>query len=140
MRNLINHLHQQREVTIILSSHLLYEVERTCDYIGIIQQGELLYQGSMDALKKQRARHQEIRIRTSDNAQARQLLTAHGFTLHADDPAALSFVAAHPADTTRVIDLLRGWQLEIYQITPREDTLEDIYLYLTQSKAHEYLS
>jgi lantibiotic transport system ATP-binding protein len=52
IRDLITRLPKERGVTILISSHLLSEIEQTANYIGIINKGELVYQDTLDALKK----------------------------------------------------------------------------------------
>ncbi len=138
MRNLIQRLQQQTGKTTILSSHLLHEVELVCDYVGIIQQGRLLYQGSVSDLKQQYASHQEIFLDISDNLKAYQILLAHGFDMNQASPL-VSFFVPHMSAITQAIDVLREAQLEIYQIGPKEASLEDLYLHLTE-KAHAFIS
>ncbi len=51
IRKLIKELPQKLNCTILISSHLLSEIELTCDDVGILNHGRLLYEGSMDGLK-----------------------------------------------------------------------------------------
>jgi ABC-2 type transport system ATP-binding protein len=51
---------QQRGKTIFLSSHLLPEVERVCDRVGIIRAGELVAVEEVDNLKRKRVRHIDL--------------------------------------------------------------------------------
>lgn len=53
IRTLIRTLSEERGITIIVSSHLLSEVEQMADYVGIIHHGHMLYQGRLDALEKE---------------------------------------------------------------------------------------
>src|SRR5690606_23253030 len=50
IRELLKQLQAEHQKTIFVSSHLLSEVEKTCTHIGIIQEGELVFQGEMDNL------------------------------------------------------------------------------------------
>ncbi|SDK59364.1 ABC-2 type transport system ATP-binding protein [Catalinimonas alkaloidigena] len=129
MRNLIGRLHQQHHKTILLSSHLLHEIELTCTHVGIVRQGALLYQGSVAALKQQQGPHQEVVLQTSDNETAWRVLAAAGIEVRQDSS---SFCVPEPAAITRAIDLLRAQSLDIYRVSPQEDTLESIYLRLNQ--------
>lgn len=52
IRELIRSLPQERDMTVIVSSHLLNEVEQMADHVGIIHHGELLYQGPLPELEK----------------------------------------------------------------------------------------
>lgn len=51
MRQLIRSLPAERNMTVILSSHLLSEIEQMADYVGIIHRGQMLYQGTLSALE-----------------------------------------------------------------------------------------
>jgi lantibiotic transport system ATP-binding protein len=52
IRELLIDLNKKEGKTIFLSSHLLHEVEKLCTHIGIINQGELKYQGTMEEMKR----------------------------------------------------------------------------------------
>ena len=52
IRELIQSLPQERDMTVIVSSHLLNEVEQMADHVGIIHHGEMLYQGPLPELEK----------------------------------------------------------------------------------------
>ncbi len=51
IRNLIRSLPTRYNMTVLISSHLLHEIEQIADLVGIIHHGELIFQGSLDALK-----------------------------------------------------------------------------------------
>lgn len=52
IRELIRSLPRERDMTVIVSSHLLNEVEQMADHVGIIHHGEMLYQGPLSELEK----------------------------------------------------------------------------------------
>ncbi len=53
IRELIRSLPKERDMTVIVSSHLLSEVEQMADQVGIIHRGKMLYQGKLSDLEKQ---------------------------------------------------------------------------------------
>lgn len=61
---------KQRGKTILLSSHMFEEVERTCDRIGIIRAGKLVAIDSVEALRKRHMRFYEVTLHTEQDAQA----------------------------------------------------------------------
>ena len=61
--------------TVILSSHLLNEVEQVCDSVAILSHGGLIAQGDVSELLQERGQAQ-VRLRTTDNAKATDILTA----------------------------------------------------------------
>src|SRR5690606_2462045 len=77
IRELIQSLPARYGMTILLSSHLLSEIEQIATSVGIISEGNLLFQGSMASLREKS--NTAIFIKTADNAKAKQLLLAQGF-------------------------------------------------------------
>ena len=51
IRNLITSLPKERDITVLISSHLLNEIEQMADYVGIIHKGQMLYQGKLYELE-----------------------------------------------------------------------------------------
>ena len=51
IRNLITSLPKERGMTVLISSHLLSEIEQMADYVGIIHKGQMLYQGKLSELE-----------------------------------------------------------------------------------------
>jgi len=74
IRELIRSLAVDRR-TVILSSHLLYEVEQVCDSVAILSRGRLIAQGDVAELLQERGR-QEVRLRTTDDGKAMEILSA----------------------------------------------------------------
>lgn len=95
VRNLLIGLAQEQGVTVFMSSHILGEVSRMAQRIGIIHQGRLLQELSVDELERNRRR--QLVISARDNRAAYAVLASAGFSvamapdgaLHTGDPAAL---------------------------------------------------
>ncbi|MBI5300857.1 MAG: ABC transporter ATP-binding protein [Chloroflexi bacterium] len=77
IRNLLRELAQEQGVTVFMSSHILGEVARLAQRIGIIHRGRLLQELNVDELE--RNRYRRLVIRTRDNRAARAALVASGF-------------------------------------------------------------
>ena len=106
MRELIRSLPSRFGMTVIVSSHLLGEIDQMADHVGVIRRGRLVYQGTMSGLHGMSAAR--LALRTQDNARALRLL-----------PAARTSLKLAEAG----IGLVRMEQ--------RETSLEDIFLRLT---------
>ena len=78
MRHTILRLHRELGLTILLSSHLLNEVEQLCTRIVVLNQGRKVFDG---ALAEARAGRQWVRLRTGDFAQATTSLLAAQVTI-----------------------------------------------------------
>ncbi len=68
MRKLIHSLAQERNITILISSHILAEVEQLVDRIGIIHEGKLLEEVSLDTLRKANRKYIEFQVNNDDKA------------------------------------------------------------------------
>ncbi|WP_440222916.1 ABC transporter ATP-binding protein [Dokdonella sp. MW10] len=76
MRDLLRRLNTAG-ITIVLSSHLLSEIGRLADHVGVIRAGRLVFQGSMDALRQAHARAAGVVIGTDDPVGAHALIARH---------------------------------------------------------------
>jgi len=115
--------------TILVSSHLLTEVEKTCDQVTIVDRGRIVASGTPDALAGAGERI-EVRIDADDLATARRTLEAAGYRIsQPDDPREL-WVEGAP-DGSTVSRLLGGAGVYPDQLIRRRDSLEDVFLRLT---------
>jgi lantibiotic transport system ATP-binding protein len=129
MREFLQRLNREHGTTILVSSHLLSEVEMLATHIGILHRGALLFQGSLDELRAQH-RQSSIWIDTSDNAAARQLM---------EMPLPLKS-SARAMDTRIDLGCLRkdevaqinrkliGAGIDVYEISTQTTTLENIFM------------
>ena len=121
--------------TVVLSSHLLDEVEKTCDQVAIVDRGRIVVQGSIEELT--RGGQPTLLLATSDDERARQIAAEHagvarvernrhGLDVHlsADNGA----VPDLTADLNRTL-VLAG--VDVYRLDPEHATLEQRFLDLT---------
>ncbi len=125
MRETIRRLHAELGLTILLSSHLLSEVEQLCGRIAVLNQGRKVFDGTLAE-----ARHGQswVRLGTNDFASAVRELRAAGL-INADRDG--EFIALTPGVV--VADLVRRLvelSFPIHEIAPEKQTLEDFYLSL----------
>ena len=129
IRQLLVDLAQQHGLTIFLSSHLLHEVERICNRIAIIDQGRLLYQGTVQSLLEADL---QFKIRTDRTEQAFQFLS-EGLKLpvfkNGNDHLYLKIPEADIAAVNRA---LVGQGFQVFEISRHASSLEDIYFRLTR--------
>jgi ABC-type multidrug transport system ATPase subunit len=115
--------------TILVSSHILTEVEKTCDQVTIVDHGRIVATGTPDSLAGGGERI-ELRLAPNETPTARRALEAAGFrvTNHAD-PAEL-WVEGAP-DGSTVSRLLAASGCYPDELVRRRDSLEDVFLRLT---------
>ncbi len=92
IRELLRELTHEQGVTVFMSSHILGEVARLAQRIGIIHQGRLLQELDIDELKRNRQRR--LLVRTRNDAAARSALTAAGHLVAVDGNGALELTDA----------------------------------------------
>lgn len=131
MRELIKSLPEQFGMTVMVSSHLLSEIEQTADHIGIISKGQLIFQDTLSRLQARNVR--QIHLRTSSDANAAALLKEKN---EITGTAALQYSPAEGIllpflPESILCRLLRQiWEqgIDLYRIEERTESLEDIYL------------
>jgi len=128
VREFIRSLPQQYGMTVMVSSHLLGEIDQIADSVGIISHGELVFQGNLSALHAKS--HSGIAIRTLSNEAAQAALAQQGIQSGRHD-GFLLLPALSDAELARHIGLLCARGIGVTRIEERRKTLEDIFLELT---------
>lgn len=129
IRELLARLRDQG-VTVIVSSHLLGEIDRTCDTLGILSRGRLLFQGTRSQLFSKAT--PDLLVETDDPAKAKALLESRGYTGLALEDRALAVPGVGSHDTTAdIIAWFVSQGLRIFMVRRREQSLEDIFMRLT---------
>jgi ABC-2 type transport system ATP-binding protein len=116
--------------TVLLSSHLLGEVEQVCDRVGVIRRGELVAEGTVAELRGGggvlvRAEPLELAARISGQL-------AGVTTVHERDGAL--FLEADPSRTGEINRKLTNAGLEVTEVRPAESSLEEVFLELTDGE------
>ncbi len=126
MRELIKMLPKQYGMTVMISSHILSEIDQMATVVGIINQGCLIFQERMSVLDMQR--EPQIILRTSDNNHAFQLLKKANPQRTTDG---LQIGALTDEQTGAVVQCLCSNGVSVYRVEERRESLEDIFLNLT---------
>ena len=132
MRKLICSLPKQFGMTVVVSSHLLSEIDQMADTVGIIREGELVFQDTLETLHA-RSQHQ-LALRTTDNQAAGELLGQCGLEARQEGEF-LRIPLLEDGDTARLTALLAQRQIGLLRLEERQKSLEDIFLELTGKAA-----
>jgi ABC-type multidrug transport system ATPase subunit len=129
VRLLIRRLRDELGLTVMLSSHLLNEVEQICNRVAIIDRGRLLYQGTLENILE---KDKTIRLTVDRVEEAYQLLSKNpALKVSRNGDRSLYIKTADeqiPLVNASLVE--RGFQ--VMEISPRRETLEQVFLRLTQ--------
>ncbi|MFZ5788730.1 MAG: ABC transporter ATP-binding protein, partial [Acidobacteriota bacterium] len=113
--------------TIFINSHLLSEVERTCDRVAILHKGRIVREGSVEELTRP-----TLRFRLGlDEAPGSPLPQVEGVAVAASN-GHLEVSATDLGALNRLIDRLRGEDRTIAELTPMRSDLEDVFVETVQ--------
>jgi ABC-type multidrug transport system ATPase subunit len=128
LRNLIRRLNEQEGITFLISSHILSEVEKIVNRVGIIYKGRMRFQGSLEQLHRLQQKKSLVQLDTSDNLRAWAVLRQF-------QPELLAYDLVVPyTDIQQVATINRMLvdnDLDVYDLHPRKPTLETIFMNLT---------
>lgn len=132
MRELICSLPERFGMTVVVSSHLLSEIDQMADHVAIIREGELVFQDTLEALHG-RSRH-HLALRTTNNAVARAVLQEKSVPCQEEEGYLILPILSDEiaAQLTR---LLGSSNLGVIRLEERQKSLEDIFLELTGKAA-----
>jgi ABC-2 type transport system ATP-binding protein len=132
LRELVKTLNKKYGMTIVISSHLLSEVEKMVSHVGIIYKGELLFQGTLPELHSFQENGSKLLINTSDNEVALQVLQAYN-PERVEDKISVSYVDQNQAAVIQ--RTLHQNNLDIYLLYPKGNDLEQLFIDLTSAKS-----
>ncbi len=131
MRELVKRLASEG-ITIMLSSHVLAEVEELCNRVAIIRKGRIIYEGRLDELLESAGGGYVLR--SSEPERARALLLVHGVEAPVLEQGELRF-QAEPAAIEALSIALGQAGIGISALVPRVATLEELFLDMTEHEA-----
>ena len=132
MRELICELPGRFGMTVVVSSHLLSEIDQMATHVGVIADGALVYQNTIDRLHEKSEHH--LAMHTLNDAMAQALLTHHGIPNELREGE----IILQPLEDEKVaecVTLLADSNIGVTRIEERRKNLEDIFLELTEGAA-----
>ena len=132
MRELICDLPERFGMTVVVSSHLLSEIDQMADHVAIIREGELVFQDTLEALHG-RSRH-HLALRTTNNPVARAILQEKSVSCREEEGYLILPILTDEL-TAQLTRLLAERRLGVIRLEERQKSLEDIFLELTGKAA-----
>jgi ABC-2 type transport system ATP-binding protein len=129
MLELVRDLAHNKGVNLILSSHLLPDVEYTCDHVVVMDKGRIATSGPIVALKQPRGRVYELRVKTQsgdiDPFIAR--LQHAGLDCHATDEDVMRVFVPGESGAREIFALAAADHVQVRHLRPSVPTLEDVF-------------
>lgn len=128
MLELIRDLAHNKGVNLILSSHLLPDVEFTCDHVVVMDKGAIAASGPIAALKQPRGRVYELRVKTAgDLDQFVERLRAAGLECKQTDEDVMRVFVPGDGGANQLFALASAEHVQVRHLRPSVPTLEDVF-------------
>ncbi|TLS49731.1 ABC transporter ATP-binding protein [Paenibacillus antri] len=132
IRELIRSMPKEYGMTVLVSSHLLSEIDQTATQVGIISGGRLIFQDSILALR--RRSQSSIRMTVDDPARALEALSEPNFGAERTETG-ISFRLTSNEAVAAAVERLVAAEVSVYRVEESKTSLEDIFLELTGTGA-----
>ncbi len=118
--------------TIMLSSHLLPEIEKVATHVGILHQGKMAFQGTTEELQKLKEKDLSVSIRVGQPEEALKILNAENFASNQENLISIEIKSAD--DIPPIISQLVSAGVDIYEVRNVQNNLEDLFLSMTHDE------
>ena len=127
VRDLLKKLNEEQGISIIISSHLLAEIEKLVTHVGIISKGTMVFQGSLKQLQLRQFSSSKTLLHCSDNEKACSIIRSMNLNgMIEQDKIILPFLP--PADTALLNKQLIHADVDVYEISSNKKDLETIFM------------
>lgn len=128
-RELIKKLNKQLGVTIIVSSHILAEVEKMASHVGIIHKGKMLFQGLLTELQQLKRKQSFLQIETGNNTHAFELLQQYHTVERVNGHLVIPY--SSNTATADINKLLVANAIDVFLLQPQQNDLEQLFIEIT---------
>lgn len=129
MRELLKRLSQQDGITVLISSHLLAEIEKLVTHVGIIHKGALMFQGPFQELEQRQHRTNTILLGTTDPERTHQFLIECQIEANRENGHVI-IPALGQDQLTEITRQLVLRDIGVFEVTRRKNDLETIFMNL----------
>ncbi|MGL5245556.1 MAG: ABC transporter ATP-binding protein, partial [Sarcina sp.] len=135
MRQLIKSLPEKKGITVIISSHILSEIELIANEVGVINKGKLIYEGTLEELKEKSTVNLVLGIDDFENLKksAYNLLVNRGYKI--EEEVGRFIIKADNIVPSKVCREMVMAGFDINYLTYEQKSLEDIFLSLIRGNA-----
>jgi ABC-type multidrug transport system ATPase subunit len=127
MRTLLKRLNQEQKITILVSSHLLAEIEKLVTHVGIIHRGTLRFQGTLTELNAQKQQGEPVTFETDNVNESMQIIQANGFAGGVEDGKIIVTGLSKTETAFLNAEMVRN-NINVYRIAGATGDLEKIFM------------
>lgn len=131
-RELIRTLNKEYGKTILVSSHLLSEVEKMATHVGIINKGKLLFQGALQELQQLKSKQSAVEVEVSDTLRAETIL--RNFPLKQVNGTRVLLNYESRERTAEITRALVTEGVDVYQVSMTQNDLENLFIQITSEQ------
>lgn len=127
IREMLRQLNQDQGTTILVSSHLLSEIDRMATHIGLIHQGTMLFEGTMSELRTKKSRASSVIYKTNDTKKAAGIFSQKGI-IYERTEGAIKIPFQQKEITAQLTRDLVLENIDVYEVAVEADDLETIFM------------
>jgi ABC-2 type transport system ATP-binding protein len=131
IRELLIRINKEKKTTIVISSHLLSEIEKLVTHVGIINQGSLMFQGTLEELHIKQSQNSTVQFETNNNTRTQEILKECKLESTARDGKVIIAKLERP-EIARLTRLLVEEGIDVYSVSTVKNDLESIFIDLTK--------
>lgn len=131
MRNLLKKLNEENGTTILISSHLLPEIEKIATHVGIIHHGKMLFEGTMNDLQVMKNVPVGITFHVSDIEKTKTLFEQNSWAFTQDNEFFQTAFETNELVAKQIKSIVENG-VSVYSCVPKINDLEQIFLDITQ--------
>jgi ABC-2 type transport system ATP-binding protein len=131
VRELLKKLNAENKITVLISSHLLSEIEKLVTHVGIIHKGEMLFQGTLDELHKMQSEKSVVAFETNDNDRTKKIISSNGFSA-TEMNGMIQIPLTEKKNIAMLNQILVQDGIEVYHIGIVKNDLESIFIDLVK--------
>jgi lantibiotic transport system ATP-binding protein len=127
VRELLRRLNRESGITIVISSHLLSEIDKLVSHIGIINKGRMMFQGTLDELKAKQQQSLSVVFETSDSMKLHAITVRMGIACVTENGRCT--LPALPKEKIAEINrqlVMKG--IDVYEVSIVKNDLERIFM------------
>ncbi|MGC4036657.1 MAG: ABC transporter ATP-binding protein [Chitinophagaceae bacterium] len=130
-RELIKKLNKEHNTTVLVSSHILNEVERMATHVGIIHKGKMLFQGTLSELQQMKSGKASLEIETSDDIRSVSLLQQRFGAQQQNGKILIPFRGKEQSASVNKLLVENG--IDVYALQPQRNDLEQLFVDITSN-------